>query len=85
MLALAPPHTKPGWKPKAARLIHLGEPQIQFHMRGPSGRATVSADMYQEGSEWRYNFLYVNVESPVPQQVSGATRRRYRSAPPLHP
>lgn len=43
--------------------------QIQFHLRGPSGRATVNADMYQEGSDWKYQFLYLNVESPVPQQV----------------
>ena len=43
--------------------------QLQFHMRGPSGRAVVNADMYQEGGQWRYNFLYLNVESPVPQQV----------------
>ena len=43
--------------------------QLQFHMRGPSGRAVVNADMYQEGAQWRYNFLYLNVESPVPQQV----------------
>jgi len=43
--------------------------QLQFHMRGPSGRATVSADMYQSDGKWQYHFLYINVESPVPQQV----------------
>lgn len=43
--------------------------QLQFHMRGPSGRATVNADMYQDGGNWQYHFLYMNVESPVPQQV----------------
>ena len=43
--------------------------QLQFHMRGPSGRATVNADMYQEGGKWQYHFLYLNVESPLPQQV----------------
>ncbi|KAG7668792.1 putative mitochondrial import inner membrane translocase subunit TIM21 [Nannochloris sp. 'desiccata'] len=43
--------------------------QLQFHMRGPSGRATVNADMYKDGSEWRYHFLYLNVESPIQQQV----------------
>ena len=43
--------------------------QLQFHMRGPSGRATVNADMYKDGSQWRYHFLYLNVESPIQQQV----------------
>jgi hypothetical protein len=46
-------------------------PQLQFHARGPSGRATVSADMYQEGKEWKYGFLYLDIEAPVPQQVGG--------------
>lgn len=43
--------------------------QLQFHLKGPSGRALVNADMYQDGGQWRYNFLYLNVESPIPQQV----------------
>jgi import inner membrane translocase subunit TIM21 len=43
--------------------------QIQFHLKGPSGRATVNADMYQDGSDWRYQFLYLDVEAPVRQQV----------------
>ncbi|KAI3434373.1 hypothetical protein D9Q98_002452 [Chlorella vulgaris] len=43
--------------------------QLQFQLRGPGGRATVNADMHQEGGKWRYNFLYLNVEAPVPQQV----------------
>ncbi|GAB4813938.1 hypothetical protein N2152v2_000984 [Parachlorella kessleri] len=43
--------------------------QLQFHARGPSGRAVVNADMYKEGREWRYNFLYLDIEAPVPQQV----------------
>ncbi|EFN50809.1 hypothetical protein CHLNCDRAFT_141854 [Chlorella variabilis] len=43
--------------------------QLQFHMRGPSGRATVNADMHKDGSAWRYNFLYLDVEAPIPQQV----------------
>ena len=43
--------------------------QLQFHARGPSGRAVVNADMYQEGREWIYNFLYLDIEAPVPQQV----------------
>lgn len=28
-------------------------PQLQYHARGPSGRATVNADMYKDGKEWR--------------------------------
>eukprot|EP00890_Picochlorum_soloecismus_P000530 jgi/Picsp_1/1478/NSC_04956-R1_protein len=43
--------------------------QLQFQARGPSGRATVHADMYQSDGEWRYHFLYLTVESPLPQQV----------------
>ncbi|KAI7836791.1 hypothetical protein COHA_009371 [Chlorella ohadii] len=43
--------------------------QLQFHMRGPSGRATVNADMHKDGGSWHYNFLYLDVEAPVPQQV----------------
>jgi mitochondrial import inner membrane translocase subunit TIM21 len=43
--------------------------QLQFHLKGPAGRATVNADMYKDGGQWRYNFLYLDVESPVPQQV----------------
>ncbi|KAL4419128.1 hypothetical protein ABPG77_004520 [Micractinium sp. CCAP 211/92] len=43
--------------------------QLQFHMRGPSGRATVNTDMYKDGGSWRYAFLYLDVEAPVPQQV----------------
>ena len=43
--------------------------QIQFHAKGPSGRATVHADMYQEDGSWKYHYLYLNVESPLPQQV----------------
>jgi import inner membrane translocase subunit TIM21 len=45
--------------------------QLQFVAKGPSGRATVHADMYQEAGEanWRYHYLYLTVESPLPQQV----------------
>ena len=43
--------------------------QIQFHMKGPSGRALVSADMFKDAGNWRYHFLYLKVESPIPQQV----------------
>ena len=43
---------------------------MQFFARGPSGNARVSADMYQdEKREWQYAFLYVEVDSPVPQRV----------------
>lgn len=43
--------------------------QLQFHLRGPTGRAVANADMYQDAGKWRYQFLYLNVESPIPQQV----------------
>lgn len=43
--------------------------QIHFHAKGPSGRAMVHADMYQEDGSWKYHYLYLNVESPLPQQV----------------
>ncbi|KDD74061.1 hypothetical protein H632_c1608p0, partial [Helicosporidium sp. ATCC 50920] len=46
--------------------------QVQFHLRGPSGRATVSADMYkadETGAEWQYAFLYMDTEAPVRQRV----------------
>eukprot|EP00887_Chlorella_sp_A99_P006902 scaffold2.g6902.t1 len=51
------------------RIPHRRARRLQFHLRGPSGRATVNADMYKEGSAWRYHFLYMDVEAPVPQQV----------------
>ena len=31
-----------------------------------------AADMHQEGGTWRYAFLYLDVEAPVPQQVRRA-------------
>ena len=43
--------------------------QLQFHAKGPSGKAVVHADMYKEGQEYKYHFLYLTVESPLPQQV----------------
>lgn len=43
--------------------------QLQFHAKGPSGRAVVHADMYKEGQEYKYHYLYLTVESPLPQQV----------------
>lgn len=43
--------------------------QLQFHLRGPLGRATVNADMYKDNKEWRYKFLYLDVQAPVPQQL----------------
>jgi import inner membrane translocase subunit TIM21 len=42
---------------------------LQFHLRGPAGRATVNADMREEGGGWRYRYLYLDVEAPVPQRV----------------
>ena len=43
---------------------------MQFHARGPSGNARVSAEMYQDDKkEWQYAFLYVEVDSPVPQRL----------------
>lgn len=43
--------------------------QLQFQLRGPSGRATVNADMYLEEGNWRYYFLYLDVQSPLKQEV----------------
>ncbi len=43
--------------------------RLQFHARGPSGRATINTDMFKDGKEWRYNYLYLDVQAPVPQQV----------------
>ncbi|KAL6782358.1 TIM21 [Auxenochlorella protothecoides x Auxenochlorella symbiontica] len=43
--------------------------QIQFHLSGPSGRATVNADMYLESGAWKHNFLYLDVQEPIRQQV----------------
>ncbi|KAK9805149.1 hypothetical protein WJX72_002065 [[Myrmecia] bisecta] len=43
---------------------------IQFHAKGPSGLARVSADMYQDtNKDWQYAFLYVDVDSPTPQRL----------------
>lgn len=44
-------------------------PQLQFHLTGPRGRATVNADMYMEDGEWKHNFLYLDVHEPQRQQV----------------
>lgn len=47
-----------------------GSLQVQFHARGPSGKARVTADMYQDSSkQWQYAFLFVDVDAPVPQRV----------------
>lgn len=44
--------------------------QVQFFARGPSGNARVSAEMYlDEKKEWQYAFLFLEVDSPVPQRV----------------
>ncbi|KAK9795197.1 hypothetical protein WJX73_004391 [Symbiochloris irregularis] len=51
----------------AAGVEHI---QVQFHARGPSGKARVTADMYQDDSkQWQYSFLFVDVDAPVPQRV----------------
>ena len=44
-------------------------PQLQFHLTGPRGRATVNADMFMEDGEWKHNFLYLDVHEPQRQQV----------------
>ena len=44
---------------------------MQFYAKGPSGNARVSAEMYQDDKkDWKYAFLYLDVEHPVPQRVS---------------
>ena len=43
--------------------------QLQYQLRGPSGRATVNADMYLADGSWQYHFLYLDVHSPLKQQV----------------
>lgn len=46
--------------------------QLQFVAKGPSGRAQVHADMYEDAEAtggWRYHYLYLTVESPLAQQV----------------
>lgn len=46
--------------------------QLQFVAKGPNGRATVHADMYEDSEAtggWRYHYLYLTVESPLAQQV----------------
>lgn len=48
--------------------------QLQFHLHGPGGRATVNADMYLDPesptpNEYQYRFLYLMLHGPSPQQV----------------
>ena len=44
--------------------------QVQFHAKGPTGVALVSADMYQDSSkQWQYSFLYVDMANPNPQRL----------------
>ena len=45
--------------------------QVQFFAKGPSGNARVTAEMFQDESKsWKYSFLYMDIEHPVPQRVS---------------
>jgi hypothetical protein len=47
--------------------------QLQFHMRGPSGVALVSADMYKDGEgKWQYSYLIADVRSgnSQPQRIN---------------
>lgn len=44
--------------------------QVQFHAKGPTGAALISADMYQDSAkQWQYAFLYVDVTNPTPQRL----------------
>lgn len=44
--------------------------QVQFHAKGPTGAAVISADMYQDtAKQWQYAFLYVDVTNPTPQRL----------------
>eukprot|EP00877_Chromochloris_zofingiensis_P000151 jgi/Chrzof1/10136/Cz04g30080.t1 len=37
---------------------------IQFHLRGPGGRAVVDADMYKDSNgNWQYSYLIVDIQS----------------------
>jgi hypothetical protein len=43
--------------------LHTLSQQVQFIARGPSGKARVSADMYQDaGKKWQYYYLIVDVD-----------------------
>ena len=44
--------------------------QVQFHAKGPTGAALISADMYQDDAKhWQWAFLYVDMTSPTPQRL----------------
>lgn len=44
--------------------------QVQFHAKGPTGAALISADMYQDDAkQWQWAFLYVDMTSPTPQRL----------------
>lgn len=44
--------------------------QVQFHAKGPTGAALISADMYQDAAkQWQYAFLFVDVTNPTPQRL----------------
>ena len=64
--SLPPPHTLPHAPPCL--------PLTPCHTHLPASPSH-PADMYKDGSSWRYNFLYMDVEAPVPQQVGGGCVR----------
>jgi len=44
--------------------------QVQFQAKGSSCGATVHADMYvDKNKEWKYTYLYVDVDAPYPQRL----------------
>lgn len=50
--------------------IHGNYMQVQFHAKGPTGAALISADMYQDDAkQWQWAFLYVDMTSPTPQRL----------------
>lgn len=51
-------------------LIQPNVLQVQFHAKGPTGAALISADMYQDDAkQWQWAFLYVDMTSPTPQRL----------------
>lgn len=45
--------------------------QIQFYARGPSDVGRVSADLYKDvgSKDWRFNFLFVDIDGRIPQRI----------------
>lgn len=41
----------------------LAHTAVQFYARGPNGNASVNVDMYQEGSEWKFQYLYLEMNT----------------------